>query len=308
MGEYISQPSSEGSTSSSAKDPSDTLPNLLPPSSNSYTVLRSGSPEEQGNSADRILSLYKGLTYFDQYGGSVMLFILFTIVDLIAISYFHIMKDVAPIRADWGNQKCKPSVIPFAGFINAPPGTSAFDFTQENFSSCMQNILMSITGYMLEPLDFIVSSIEALYSLIVDAIQDIRTYIANIRFYIQSIAEQIISRILNIMVPIQQIIISFKDVTAKVNGVMIASLYSAMGYYDALVALIGTLLKLVIGVLVILGILVATLFSISWFFPPAAVIAMTTSAVLIAVSIPMAIIVVFMNDVMHTNAPRTWRR
>ena len=36
------------------------------------------------------------------------------------------------LQNDWINQRCKPSVIPFAGLINAPEGTSYTDFTKEN--------------------------------------------------------------------------------------------------------------------------------------------------------------------------------
>lgn len=279
----------------------------LPPAYDS-NQFRAGSVDEQGQSAHRILKMYAGLSYFDQYGGSVMIFLLLTILDMLGVSYFHIMANVAPIREDWGNQKCKPLVIPFAGMINKPDGMTASEFTQQNFSSCMQSILQSITGYFLEPLTYVVSSLTEVYALISEALQAIRVYVTNIRYYISSIAEQILSRILNVMVPIQQIIIALKDIMGKVNGVMTSGLYMSLGVYDTLRSLLGAVVQLIIIIIAVLAILIASLFSISWFFPPAAIMAMTTSLVLIAVTIPMAIILVFLEQNLHISAPRTWRR
>jgi hypothetical protein len=76
---------------------------------------------------------YDNLNYFDQYGSSVVLFILITISLFILCSYCFVMINVEPIKEDWINQRCKPSIIPFAGLINAPEGMSSSDFTKENF-------------------------------------------------------------------------------------------------------------------------------------------------------------------------------
>ena len=48
------------------------------------------------------------------------------------------MNRLKPIKADWTNQRCNPSIIPFAGLINAPPNTSKIEYTAENFSQCTQ--------------------------------------------------------------------------------------------------------------------------------------------------------------------------
>ena len=37
-------------------------------------------------------------------------------------SYFWVNSQINPIKADWDNKKCHPAVIPFAGYINSPPG------------------------------------------------------------------------------------------------------------------------------------------------------------------------------------------
>ena len=105
-----------------------------------------------------IKKMYDKLTYFDQYGGSVILFIIITLILLILISYCHVKINAQPIIDDWTNQRCKPNIIPFAGFITHPDGISAIDYTSQNFTYCTQNILSSITGMAVEPLTFIVNT------------------------------------------------------------------------------------------------------------------------------------------------------
>ena len=41
------------------------------------------------------------------------------------------MKNASEIREDWANQRCSPKVLPFAGQINAPPGTSHLNIQQK---------------------------------------------------------------------------------------------------------------------------------------------------------------------------------
>ena len=91
-----------------------------------------------------IKKIYDNLNYFDQYGSSLVLFILITISLFILCSYCFVMINVQPIQDDWINQRCKPFIIPFAGLINAPEGTSSTDFTKENFDYCTQNIISTV--------------------------------------------------------------------------------------------------------------------------------------------------------------------
>ena len=90
---------------------------------------------------NKIIKTYDKLTYFDQYGGSFVLFIGITVIIIILMSYFHTMINIQPIVDDWPNQRCKPAYLPFAGFITRPEGVSATDYTLENFTYCSQNIL-----------------------------------------------------------------------------------------------------------------------------------------------------------------------
>ena len=101
---------------------------------------------------ENLKKMYEKVSYFDQYGGSVILFVVITIILFLLISYCLIMVNSQPIIDDWVNQRCKPNIIPFAGLITHPEGVSASEYTQQNFNYCTQNILSSITGMAVEHL------------------------------------------------------------------------------------------------------------------------------------------------------------
>lgn len=246
-------------------------------------------------SAKTIKQMYEKLTYFDQYGGSVFLFIILLVILFVAVSYVTIMRNIQPIKDDWVNQRCKPQVIPFAGLINKPANMSVIDFTGQNFTNCMQNILIGITGDAVQPITYMTLAIREVFEAIAEVIQYIRSILSSIRSNMTSIAQDILGRVANIMVPIQQILIAFKDAMNKVKGVLTAGLYTALGSYYALKAMLGAIVQMIIIILIILVALIIAMWIIPFTWPVAA----TMTAVFISISIPLAIIVGFMVDVLH---------
>lgn len=249
------------------------------------------------NELNNINKMYEKLTYFDQYGGSVVLFIIITIVILLLTSYFHMMINIQPIIDDWPNQRCKPSIIPFAGFITHPEGMSASEYTSQNFAYCSQNILSGITGTALEPLTFITNSLKSISDIIQKEIQSIRAMFDKVRTSMQSVSEEIMGRLINVMIPLQQIIISFKDLIGKIQGTMTAGLFTMLGSYYTLKALMGAIAQFIISILIALAVMIA----IFWIFPFTWGVAATSTAIFVALAIPMAIILAFMVDVLHVN-------
>lgn len=244
-----------------------------------------------------ITKLYDKLNYFDQYGGSVVLFIVITIVVLLLVVYFHTMTNIQPIIDDWSNQRCKPYIIPFAGFITHPDGISASDYTFQNFNYCSQNILSNMTGSFLQPLTFITDSLQNVAKTIQNSIQATRAMFDKIRNSMQSVSEEILGRLMNMMIPLQQIIISFKDLIGKIQGTMTAALFTLLGSYYTLKYLLGAIAQFILVILITLASLVAMF----WVFPFTWGAAIANTTIFIAIAIPMAIILSFMSDKMHIN-------
>jgi hypothetical protein len=243
----------------------------------------------------KIKKMYDKLNYFDQYGGSLVLFIVITLIVIILISYFHTMINVQPIIDDWPNQRCKPTIIPLAGFITHPEGVSAFEYTSQNFNYCIQNILSSITGQAVSPLTFFTDFLKSVADGIQNAIQSVRAMFDKIRTYFQQISEEIMGRLMNIMIPIMQIIISFRDLIGKIQGTMTAGLFTLLGGFYTLQALMGAIAEFIIIILIALAAMIA----IFWIMPFTWGFAAANTVIFIAIAIPMAIILAFMVDVLH---------
>jgi hypothetical protein len=247
---------------------------------------------------DTITKLYENVGYFDQYGGTVIVFICITLCTLLLFSYFQMMLNIQPIINDWTNQRCKPSIIPFAGLITHPEGVSAGEYTAQNFNYCMQNILSNISGILLEPITFVTHSLTSNANNVQNSIQGVRSMFDNIRTSMQSVSEEIMGRIMNVVIPIIQMIIKFKDVSSKLQGILTASLYTSLGAYYSFRSLIGAIAQFIVIILIILAALIAGLWMVPFTWGAAA----ANTVIFTAIAIPMAIILSFMKDTLHINS------
>lgn len=247
------------------------------------------------NSINKINKLYDKLTYFDLYGTSVLSFIIITIIVFLVYSYSVVMLNSSAIKDDWVNQRCNPKVIPFAGFINKPDNKSIVDYTGDNFSYCIQDILTKITGYAVQPFNFIINFLTDIFNDLKNAINVIRDFLSSIRTKFGDIAENILSRILNMLIPMQQIFMALKDSFAKGQAILTAGLYTTLGAYLTLQSMMGAIVELIIEILIALALVIVAL----WIFPFTMPMAATMTLIFIAIAIPLAIIVIFMTEVLH---------
>ena len=239
-----------------------------------------------------IENIYKNLTYLDQYGGSVMSLILITIVVLLIGGYCYAMIHAKQIRSNWQTDKCKLQVMPFAGFINAPKGTSWTDYTAQNFQQCLNSIQSTVAGEALEPITFITNLMASVVNELKSAINSVRAMFDKVRTFFQSVATEIMGRIINVMIPLQQIIIALKDFFGKCQGAMTAGLFTLMGAFYTMQALMGAIAQMIITILILLAVVVMILWAVPFTWGAAG--AMT--AIFLGISIPMVIILAFMLD------------
>jgi len=239
--------------------------------------------------------IYKKVGYFDQYGGSFVITLLTLLSFVLIFSYFWVNSQINPIKADWDNKKCHPAVIPFAGYINSPPGKSKLDYTTENFNACLHNILSIIVGKFTKPVFFLSEAVTNLFKILVDMVNAIRGIIDYIRTKIMVMIMEILERFINVVTPIQVMVIKMKALLGKVVGTLVAGLYTAIGSYFALKSFISAFLKLIIIVLVILAGVVIVL----WIFPWTWALAYVGTAAYIAIAIPTVIIAVWMARILE---------
>lgn len=248
-----------------------------------------------GNSINKINKLYENISYYDEYGTSVIIFLLITLFVFLVYSYCIIMQTRSVVKDDWLNQRCKPQVIPFAGLINKPDNMTAFEYTGENFQYCVQDILKNIIGYAIQPFNYTANALSNTFMELGDSLNKIRNFLSYLREKLSKIIQDVLNRVLNVIIPIQQIFIALIDSFSKAQGVMTAGLYTMLGTYYTLKAFLGSVLQLIITFLIILVVIIVALWIVPFTWPVAA----SMSAVFLSISIPLAIVVYFMTEVMN---------
>ena len=211
-----------------------------------------------------INKLYSKAGFLEKYGGSLWVSVILAIIMFLAISYYQILNNLQPIKADWVNQRCSPSVMPFAGIINPPNPNemSAFEYTSSNFSSCIHTILQDIVGVFLAPIYYLVKVLSDTINIAEDSVQTIRDLANTMRNAVSSVSSEIMGRLLNILIPLQAIIMKVKDTVNKTQGVMTASIFTLFGIYDTLRATIGAIVEIIVAILIALASIIVILFVI----------------------------------------------
>ena len=236
-------------------------------------------------------------TYFAQYSGSVILFFIVTSVIVVALCYLHAAINIQPIAEDWVNQRCNPKYMPFAGWITHPDGVTAAEYTAQNFAYCTQNVLSSITGTAVAPLTHTTNVLQNMAANIQQSLQSIRAMFDKVRSSLQSVSEEIMGRVLNTTIPLQQMILSVRDIIGKIQGTMTAGLFTALGSYYSLKSLLGAIAEFLVNILIALAATIAIL----WITPFTWTAAAANTTIFAAIAVPFAVILSFMSKTLHVD-------
>ena len=249
---------------------------------------------------EKINKLYKGVGYFDSYSGSVIGFLFITFCIFLIWSYYAMMQTKEIIKDDWINQRCNPKVIPFAGWINKPDDDSqtAMEFTSENFEFCTQSILGNMMGTMMSPFNALLSQLTTVFTSLNESSNQSRGVMGTLRENIANIAQNVMNRILSVIIPIQTMAMAFTDSLAKTQAVMTTALYTMLGSYYTLQSLMGAILEMIIKMLMALAVVIVGLWIVPFTWPAAAV----STAVFASISVPLSIIALFMTEVLHIHS------
>jgi len=133
---------------------------------------------------------------------------------LILIYYWFMLAD---IKKNWNEYRCNPLFMPFA------------DNIEENFTYCVQNMQMNYMSYILQPLNYISSTLVDIGNNFNVDINGIRNMISVIRDFVSNIIESIFGVFMNLIVEMQKMTISIKDLVGKIIGVITVLLYVLSG-------------------------------------------------------------------------------
>lgn len=242
-----------------------------------------------------INELYTKLGFLEKYGKDVFMTVIIILIFFIIFSYFYIINRLEPIKANWVKERCNPSVMPFAGIINAPPGVDKMTYTAENFNGCVNNILASIIQYALAPVYYVVNVFTKLFEQLVNSLQEIRKLFDKIRNSSSEVSKEIYGRSLNITVPIIQLLINIKDTIGKTQGVLATGIFSLFGGYLSMKSLIGSIIQIMVNIMYMLIALIIILWIVPFTWGAAAAMSLVAGAI----ALPLGIISVRSRDIFN---------
>lgn len=255
---------------------------------------------KDSNIFKNVKNLYFRATYSEKYGGSIFASVFIIVIFLWLVGYYNIINTSDSIREDWVNQRCSPRVIPFAGVVNAPAGKSTFEYTAENFTFCVNNIVEDMAGMATMPITWATSIITNTIKLLFAALQKIRGLLDYLRLMLMKIISDIYQKILTFVIPLQKFFINIIDLFNKLNGILQTTLGQAEGAYNILASSIGAIYEFIVIILLALAAVVIIL----WLIPITWGAAAAMTAIFIAIMIPLAIIAVYMDIIFGLSGSR----
>jgi len=120
---------------------------------------------------------------------------------------------VAEIKNNWPKYRCNPIFMPLSNNI------------EKDFTYCVQSMQTNFMGYLLQPINYIISSLSSMGGEFTGSLNYIRTMISSMRSMITSIIQNVFGVFLNLIIEFQKITIGIKDLVGKIIGIMVTIMY-----------------------------------------------------------------------------------
>jgi hypothetical protein len=236
---------------------------------------------------ERLNYLYGDKTFTGQYGIDIIKVCLIIFIFMSAITYFHLNNKLLEVKQNWPEYRCRPDVMPFAGWINAPDGVSPMEYTKQNFIECGVNSTKGVFDRPMSMVYVIFNVVMGIFKNVLDAIEKFRLLFNRIRDTLKNIFLSIFNRIQNIIIPVQMMLIKMVDFFEKIKGILATFLLTFVGVLWSFYSLIGSVYEMVIIILVIMIIVIIAL----WYIPFVGwILAIAAIAVFLTIAIPLILL------------------
>jgi hypothetical protein len=236
---------------------------------------------------ERLKYLYGDNTFSGRYGIDIMKVCLVIFLFMCAVTYFQIQNKLQEVKQDWPKYRCRPDVMPFAGWINAPEGTDPMEYTKQNFMDCNSNITKSVFDQPMVMVYAGFNVVMKIFKNILDVIEKLRLFLNKIRETLKDLFLAIFNRIQNVVIPVQVMLIKMVDFFEKIKGILATFLLTFIGVLWSFYSLIGSVYELMIIILVVMIIIIIVL----WYIPFVGwVLAIAAIAVFLTIAIPLILL------------------
>ena len=236
---------------------------------------------------ERLNYLYGDNTFSGRYGIDIIKVCIVIFIFMSAVTYFQIQNKLMDVKRDWPEYRCRPDVMPFAGWINAPDGVSPMEYTKQNFVECSANSTKGVFDSRISMIYMIFKVTMGIFKNILEVIEKFRILFNRMRDSLKNIFLTVFYRIQNILIPIQNMLIKMVDFFQKIKGILATFLLTFVGVLWSFYSLIGSIYELVIIILIIMIIVIIVL----WYIPFVGwVLAIAAIAVFLTIAIPLILL------------------
>lgn len=255
------------------------------------------SNETQTNMSKKIYSIYGdlGKKYFSKYGGSVTISAVVVLMIVGTLMYINVKNNLIYIKENWNDLKCDPRYAPFAGMIIQDKSKGFFEAGTENANYCFNSILREVGDEAMIPYNAIMNVYSQLNQKIITLNNDIRDLINNMRNNLKDTFIEQYGRLMNTIIPIQKMLITIRDIMAKMKGAMVTSMFPMFGVYLTLKSALDGVYNLIVKILIGMAATIAVL----WIFPFTWGAAASMTAVFAMIMVPMIILSTMMGEIFH---------
>jgi hypothetical protein len=232
----------------------------------------------------------------------------FTAIFILVILIFIIsaLTNANKYKHDWEKNKCKPGVIPIAGYIKNEPGMTPSEFTKKNYKECYSKISKEVADEASVAYKDTLGAAESTFNSYGNTLTSFESKLTNIKNIVGNTFSYIISSIINMLMPVFNNLFTLKSLINKINA-----LFHTIAYYSFTViysfrAFFGSFLELIIAFLVIMAAAIAVMWIIPFGFIPAT----AATIMFAAISVPLGLVAVGLKDlnIKHSNIPKTKRQ
>ena len=233
---------------------------------------------------ERINYLYGDKSFSGRYGVDIIKVSVIIFIFMSVVTYYQIQNKLLEVKRDWPEYRCRPDVLPFAGWINAPEGVSPIEYTKQNFMECGTKVTKGIYDSRMSMIYMIFNVGMKIFKKILEVIEKIRLLINRIREALKQIFLSIFYRLQNVIIPIQIMLIKIMDFFEKIKGILATFLLTFVGVLWSFYSLIGSIFEMVIIILIIMIVIIIVL----WYIPFVGwALAIAAIAVFLTIAIPL---------------------
>jgi hypothetical protein len=190
------------------------------------------------------------------------------------------------IRSHWNTEKCKPAGIMIGG--------------QENLNECIKLVLKDVVGKSTMPLTYGTLALTQIFLDLTKAVQQLRVMFDYLRVSLTNITREIFGRIVALLIPLQSMFITVKDMFSRLYAVFATSLYMGI----ATILTMKKVLEMILTFVIVILISLASLIIVMWIFPFSWGIAAAFTAIFVSISIPLVMFAAAVGKVTDLGIPK----